>query len=120
MPTRQEFNDKYQPYWDAPTARVGLHQYYRSQISGDTRVCVVCEEEKDLEEFWDGFKYSYACHDDRGKLRGNRKRLERKVAKENREMSKKGPVGGAKEKIGSQMKKAGIKMAGKALEKAVT
>jgi hypothetical protein len=82
--SRTAFQAKYQPYWSAPTPKIGLKRYYRSQISGDTRTCVWCEQEFDLEEFWSGSKFGWACSSDRAKAHKKRKQVEQEVAEANK------------------------------------
>ena len=88
--SRTAFEAKYHPYWSAPSSKVGLKRYYRSQISGDTRTCVWCEQEFDLEEFWSGSKYGWACSSDRAKAHKKRKQVEQEVAEENKGEDDKG------------------------------
>lgn len=134
-PTREEFHEKYRPYWEAPTAKLGLRNWKMSIATDPVdedgsrwRECFTCHEEFPLEEFWTGTKLSYYCERDRGKSKSRRRKIEQQVAKENEEMTPKNPVskavGGVKDKVAGSAKSAiaapAAKMAGRTAGKAAS
>jgi late competence protein required for DNA uptake (superfamily II DNA/RNA helicase) len=115
-PTREEWFQGLQPYYEAPTSKIGLRNWRLSQTDETERECRNCEETFDIEEFWTGTILSYYCPRCKPKRKKRRQAAERQIAADNRKKRK----DEKKQQGGGLIKGLAGKAAGKMVEKAIS